>query len=167
MLGKRWLDGTLRKLSAQPKYGQNGTARRAIPLIRRMSECEVEVQYPPPPPNGYLSDTCAIPYENKANGCDTPSAILSRKGIARYGGVSRIGLLSSAGHRPVLPFLGLSVFPGKSPKLARILFPCRTHKNTGKQEKNTIYHRLRCIQYRAGVWKCHRSLSPNSSPSTG
>ena len=30
--------------------------------------------------------TCAIPYENKANGCDTPSAILSPKGIARYGG---------------------------------------------------------------------------------
>ena len=26
--------------------------------------CEVEVQYPPQ--NGYLSDTCAIPYENKA-----------------------------------------------------------------------------------------------------
>ena len=26
----------------------------------------------PPPPKGYLSDTRAIPYENKANGCDTP-----------------------------------------------------------------------------------------------
>ena len=26
----------------------------------------------PPPEKGYLSDTCAIPYENKANGCDTP-----------------------------------------------------------------------------------------------
>ena len=26
----------------------------------------------PPPQKGYLSDTCAIPYENKANGCDTP-----------------------------------------------------------------------------------------------
>ena len=46
-----------------------------------------------PPQKGYLSDTCAIPYENKANGCDTPSAILSRKGIARYGGVSRTGPL--------------------------------------------------------------------------
>ena len=48
----------------------------------------------PPPPKGYLSNTSAIPYENKANGCDTPPAILSRKGIARYGGVSRTGLLS-------------------------------------------------------------------------
>ena len=48
---------------------------------------------PPPPPKRYLSDTGAIPYENKANGCDTPSAILSRKGIARYGGVSRTGPL--------------------------------------------------------------------------
>ena len=26
----------------------------------------------PPPRNGYLSDTGAIPYENKAAGCDTP-----------------------------------------------------------------------------------------------
>ena len=26
----------------------------------------------PPPQKGYLSDTCAIPYENEANGCDTP-----------------------------------------------------------------------------------------------
>ena len=43
----------------------------------------------------YLSDTCAIPYENRANGCDAPSAILPRKGIARYGGVSRTGPLSS------------------------------------------------------------------------
>ena len=47
----------------------------------------------PPPQKGYLSDSSAIPYENKANGCDTPSAILSRKGIARYGGVSRTGPL--------------------------------------------------------------------------
>ena len=46
-----------------------------------------------PPQKGYLSDTCAIPYENKGNVCDTPSAILSRKGIARYGGVSRTGPL--------------------------------------------------------------------------
>ena len=49
----------------------------------------------PPPQKGYLSDTCAIPFENKANGCDPPSAILSRKGIARYGGVSRTGPLSA------------------------------------------------------------------------
>ena len=26
----------------------------------------------PPPRNRYLSNTCAIPCENKANGCDTP-----------------------------------------------------------------------------------------------
>ena len=26
----------------------------------------------PPPQKGYLSDTWAIPFENKANGCDTP-----------------------------------------------------------------------------------------------
>ena len=27
---------------------------------------------PPPPQKGYLGDTGAIPYENKANGCDNP-----------------------------------------------------------------------------------------------
>ena len=37
-----------------------------------------------PPRKGYLSDICAIPYEKK--GAIPPSAILSRKGIARYGG---------------------------------------------------------------------------------
>ena len=42
----------------------------------------------PPPQKGYLGDTGAILYENKANG-------LSRKGIARYGGVSRTGPLSA------------------------------------------------------------------------
>ena len=44
----------------------------------------------PPSEKGYLSDVCTIPYENKANGCDTPSAILSRKGIASDmgGGIS-------------------------------------------------------------------------------
>ena len=39
-----------------------------------------------PPQKGYLSDTCAIPYENKANGCDTPLCDTISKGIARYGG---------------------------------------------------------------------------------
>ena len=31
----------------------------------------MEVRYPPPQ-KGHLSDTCAIPKESKANGCDTP-----------------------------------------------------------------------------------------------
>ena len=30
----------------------------------------MEVRYPPQ--KGYLSDTCAIPHENKAKGCDAP-----------------------------------------------------------------------------------------------
>ena len=40
----------------------------------------------PPPQKGYLSDTCAIPYENKAlreMGAIPPSAIPSRKGIRK------------------------------------------------------------------------------------
>ena len=57
--------------------------------------CEVEVRYPPPPQKVYLGDACAIPHENMAKRVQYPSAILSRKGIAQYRGVFRIGLLSS------------------------------------------------------------------------
>ena len=43
----------------------------------------------PPPQKGYLSDTCAIPYENKANGCDTPLCDTISKGYcAIWGGIS-------------------------------------------------------------------------------
>ena len=56
----------------------------------------------PPPQKGYLSDTCAIPYENKANGCDTPLCDTISKGYcAIWGGIShwaaktpRVALLS-------------------------------------------------------------------------
>ena len=45
---------------------------------------------PPPPQKGYLSDTCAIPFENKANGCDTPLCDTISKGYcAIWGGISR------------------------------------------------------------------------------
>ena len=43
----------------------------------------------PPPQKGYLSDTCAIPFENKANGCDTPLCDTISKGYcAIWGGIS-------------------------------------------------------------------------------
>ena len=42
-----------------------------------------------PPQKGYLSDTCAIPYEHKANGCDTPLCDTISKGYcAIWGGIS-------------------------------------------------------------------------------
>ena len=42
-----------------------------------------------PPQKGYLSDTCVIPHENKANGCDTPLCDTSSKRYcAIWGGVS-------------------------------------------------------------------------------
>ena len=44
-----------------------------------------------PPQKGYLSDTCAIPYENKANGCDTPLCDTISKGYcAIWGGISQV-----------------------------------------------------------------------------
>ena len=74
--------------------------RYPLPLNVFPSEsCKLEVRYPPPPSKGYLSNTCAIPFENKANGCDTPVVILSRKGIARYGGASRTEPLRNDCHR--------------------------------------------------------------------
>ena len=44
----------------------------------------MEVRYPPPPKKGHLSDTCAIPIRQMD--AIPSSAILFRKGIARYGG---------------------------------------------------------------------------------
>ena len=45
----------------------------------------------PPPQKGYLSDTCAIPCENKANGCDTPLCDTISKRYCAISGVSRTG----------------------------------------------------------------------------
>ena len=51
--------------------------------------CEAEVRYPPPPQKGYLSDTCAIPFENKENACNTPLCdTISKEYCAIWGGIS-------------------------------------------------------------------------------
>ena len=43
----------------------------------------------PPPQKGYLSNTCATPYENNANGCDTPPLRYYLKRVLRdMGGIS-------------------------------------------------------------------------------
>ena len=47
-----------------------------------------------PPQKGYLSDTRAILYENKGNGCDTPLCDGISKGYCAIWGVSRTGPLS-------------------------------------------------------------------------
>ena len=51
----------------------------------------MEVRYPPS--KGYLSDTRAVPYGNKANGCDTPLCDTISKGYCAIWGVSRTGPL--------------------------------------------------------------------------
>ena len=45
-----------------------------------------------PPEKGYLSDTCAIPYENKANGCDTPLCDTISQGYCAIGGGGYLAL---------------------------------------------------------------------------
>ena len=48
---------------------------------------------PPSPPSKGVSQLARYPKKTRQMGANPPSAILSRKGIARYGGVSRIGPL--------------------------------------------------------------------------
>ena len=48
---------------------------------------------PPPHKRGILAILARHHMKTRQKGCDTPSAILSRKGIARYGRVSRTGPL--------------------------------------------------------------------------
>ena len=75
-----------------------------------------------PPQKGYLSDTCAIPYENKAKRVRYPP-LRYYLDIARYGGVSRIG--------PLRPFLDILIcFPFfflLSPRKNRHLNPPDRH----------------------------------------
>ena len=54
--------------------------------------CEVEVRYPPLE-RGISAILARYPMKTRQMGAIPPSAILSRKGIARYGGVSRTGPL--------------------------------------------------------------------------
>ena len=62
---------------------------------------EVEVRYPPPPQKGYLSDTCAIPYENKAKSARYPPLRYYLERVWRdMGGVSRTGPLRDSPQQP-------------------------------------------------------------------
>ena len=101
--------------------------------------CEVEVRYPPPPPHlGYLSDTCAIPYENKANGCDTPLCGTISKGYcAIWGYISHWAAKWDAQHLdPRRPACRLALLVGwprtcKHNLQLRDRF-CPIRRNTGK-----------------------------------
>ena len=57
----------------------------------------MEVRYPPPLKRGISAILARYPMKTRQMGAIPPSAILSRKGIARYGGVSRTGPLSLFG----------------------------------------------------------------------
>ena len=49
----------------------------------------------------------------------------------------------------------------------RLLPSKDTTKNRWTRKEDRAFRRLKFIQYRTGVWKCHRSLFPDPSPSTG
>ena len=78
------------------QHGQLG----AIPLPPFLSVSPLEYMrsrgaIPPPLKRGISAILPRYPTKTRQMGARPPSAILSRKGIARYGGVSRTGLLSS------------------------------------------------------------------------
>ena len=82
------------------RYGflvsQHGQLRYPLPLFLSDSPFESMRSggaIPPPPQKGYLSDTCAFPFENKANWYDTPLCHTISKGYCAIWGVSRTGPL--------------------------------------------------------------------------
>ena len=114
----------------------------------------MEVRYPPPE-KGYLSDTGAIPFENKADGCDTPLCDTISKGYCAIWGVSRTGPLS-AQRRFQIPF---GCF-----QYGSFVATCSRTKNQPKEEvlvPTLCRADLGCIFYfgPANFRKIHRQIS--------
>ena len=78
--------------------------RYPLPPFLSRRACEVEVRYPPLK-RGISAILARYPTKTRQMGAIPPSAILSRKGIARYGWVSRAG--------PPSPFQNASWDPGR------------------------------------------------------
>ena len=94
-----------------------------------------------PPQKGYLSDTCAIPYEKRQMGAIPPSAILSRKGIARYEQriLQKQGKEGRTGWKTAHPsHLLRQNFPseGKLGESENLSKPLKTSQNLSKPLKN-------------------------------
>ena len=121
--------------------------------------CEAEVRYPPPQ-KGYLSDTRAIPYENKANGRDTPLCDTISKGYCAIWGVSRTGPLSFS-----LDFPGVSgpTPPSKNPRNSHSLLEFSDPKfqsdidRLGEDAKEVGTARKRHVRIKSGsqphIWQ--------------
>ena len=77
------------------QHGQFNWVRYPLPIFWAFPlwrVCEVEVQYPSPT-KGISAILARYPVKARQTHAISPSAMLSRKGLARYGGVSRIGPL--------------------------------------------------------------------------
>ena len=89
---------------------------------------------PPPPQKGYLSDTSALPYENKANGCDTPLCDTTSKGCcAISGGVSRTGP-----PRQLVPHVGSHQFRQLLRESLQELWLLHSRKRKSSKHKHII-----------------------------
>ena len=109
-------------------------ARYPLPLFSAFPPwraCEVEVRYPPLK-RGISAILARYPMKTREMGAIPPSAILSRKGIARYGGVSRTGPLRAANRVAAInppiddtdPIRKFSIDPGAT--------------RTGKNKQNSL-----------------------------
>ena len=81
-----------------PQHGQLGDTPSLFSERSPLGEhAKWRCDTPPPPPlkRGISAIPARYPMKTRQMGAIPPSAILSRKGIARYGGVSRTGPLRS------------------------------------------------------------------------
>ena len=85
----------------------------------------------PPLKRGISAIPARYPMKTRQMGAIPPSAILSRKGIARYGGVSRTGPLRAT-------LLQFRVVPAMSP--SNTAFFCRTMHVFSRENKNVYRH---------------------------
>ena len=97
--------------------------------------CEVRVRYPPT--KGYLSDTCAIPFENKEKACDTPFCDTISKGYcAIWGGISHWAT------KFVPSFHFCILVPGFLLPLLRFLHPRSGFRGLGNIRQNHPFAKL-------------------------
>ena len=127
----------------------------------------------PPPQRGYLSDTSAIPYENEANGCDTPLCDTISKGYcAIWGGISHWAAKSPCDPQtPKRKMTSIKSFRARSARNVALKAP---KISLNKRDILAIYglHFLLIWKFLVPNWRffaseggsCHRGLYNRSNP---
>ena len=112
----------------------------------------------PPLKRGISAIPARYPMKTRQMGAIPPSAILSRKGIARYGGVSRIGPLS----------VGMKLEPFFASKLATFPLKCSVLGSLKRPEAATAFSSDLIHGCHKGLWKLFfRGLLVRKPPHVG